>query len=180
MRLIRITKHPHDADIVLLATPPEMNTDMGRFEPARYAPELRAYLIHRDTVEALRKFAKHVNAHVIDERRTEGARTLLHECGNCAQPGSTSRPPQFCPSCGEPWRPVTFEEQLPDAVHGTCSRCSNRQSGRFPRCSRCGGEMTYEPRGKRVVLPRPKLADPMPLSEALQETLDHLGSQESA
>lgn len=178
MRIIRITRHPHDPDIVMLNTPPDMSQEMGRFQPARYAPELRAYLTHRDTIDALHRFAKHADAHVVDERRAEGAQTLAHECRHCQQPGSTTRPPAFCPACGEPWEPVTFEEQSPGAVHGTCSRCGERQSGRFPRCSRCGGQMTYEPRGKPLVLPRTKLEDPMPLSQALEETVEAMSAKD--
>jgi hypothetical protein len=171
MRLIRITRHPHDQSIAVLATPPDLATDMGRFEAARYAPDLRAYMIHVDTVPALRKFAKHLGVHVIDERRDNGPRTLPHECGDCGQPGSVERPPRCCPDCGADWRPVTYEDAAPTLTEGTCGRCGHRQGGRFPRCSHCGGHMAYPERGPRVeIAPRAKLPDPIPLAEAIAET----------
>jgi len=170
MKLIRIEKHPTDPDVVILRTPPDMASDMGRFEAARYDPDRKAYLIHSDTIPSLYRFARHFGAHVTDDRTGLGERTLAHECGHCGQPGSVANSPKHCPACGEPWMPVTHHDVNPPTDLTRCDACGRNQRGRFPRCAHCGAELTHSRPGRVVRLPRVKLADPLPLSQTLQET----------
>lgn len=181
MRIIRLSTHPTDPDIVVLNTPPDLAQQMGRFEPARYDPDRRAYLAHRDTLDALASFARTVNAHVVDERRKPAGTNPIHECGECGQPGSAAHPPRYCPACGSDWRPVTIEDIQPTVAYGTCRGCGRQQIRRFPHCTHCGGAMAYATPEKRVIA-RPKRANPIPLGEALAETMAELeaNQQESA
>jgi hypothetical protein len=179
-KLIRLGSHPKDAEVVVLRTPPDMSKQMGGFGPARFNQDLGAYLIHESNLEALRSWVRYLgDIHVIDERRGDGTRNLPHECAGCGQPGSIERAPKFCPSCGADWRPITYEDASPTLTQGTCSACGHRQAGRFPRCSGCGGQMTYPEAGPRVEVARTKLADPMPLGEAIAETTEVLQPEES-
>lgn len=178
MRIIRINRHPRDTDIIMLATPPDLAEQMGRFEPARYSRDDRAYLIHRNDLDPFKRYAKHIGAHVIDERRPTGPKRDAHECGNCGQPGSTERAPRYCPSCGQDWQPVTYEDVSPTVSRGTCVACGHMQGARFPHCSRCGGQMSYPEAPTRLVIPRAKLEDPMPLGDVLAETVDQLAPTE--
>lgn len=174
MKLIRIEKHPTDPDVVILRTPPDMAPDMGRFEAARYDADRRAYLTHSDTIPSLYRFAKHVGAHVTDDRTGLGERRLAHQCGHCAQAGSVANPPKFCPDCGEPWMPVTHHDVSPPVALTRCDGCGRMQRGRFPRCAHCGAGLNHAPGGKVVHLPRVKLADPVPLSVAIDETFPEI------
>lgn len=173
----RITKHPEDQACVLLHTPPNYNDRFGGFGPARYTPEHRAYVIHHTHIDALYRWAKRIDLHVIDERRAGkgGIVTRPVECAACTQPGSKSNPPAMCPSCGVPWRPVPPPERHDPLVRTACPACSHKQPGKFPYCARCGAEMAYPDKPvKRPPLPRPErkrehLDDPLPLSQVIAE-----------
>lgn len=146
--IIRVTRHPSDPDVVLVHTPPGLANELGRFEPARYAAEHRAYVMHGDHMAALYRFARTITCHVVDERVTRGSGpgTPPRECAGCGQPGSMGKPPKVCPACGVGWVPTPPPVTAVRAPMTECRACGHRQTGRFPFCSACGGQMVYAPR----------------------------------
>lgn len=173
----RIVRHPSDRDVVLLHTPHGLSNDMGRFAPARYSQEHRAYVLHNEHIPALYRFARTISLHVVDERRaTAGYRTQPVECASCQQPGSLGKPPKVCPSCGETWVPVPPPIKEEAKGRTECGKCRHRQDGRFPFCSSCGARMTYRPAAAApaLVVPldeRRKLRDPEPLARTLERVV---------
>lgn len=177
--LIRLTRHPSDAEIVLAQTPPDWNAVMGRFAPARYAPDLRAYLIHRERIPAFARFVGIEGARLVDERTAppSGPPTAKRsgpECANCGQAGSSTNPPKMCPSCGQPWVEIYFHERIAEARRVECPRCGARNRGHFPFCAGCGGALTVPTavRPPAVVVPvTDRGGDPKPLAAVVAETM---------
>lgn len=167
----RIVRHPSDRDVVLLHVPIRMNNELGRFEPARFSEQHRAFVLHNEHIPALYRFARTISLHVVDERRAvAGYRTQPMECSNCHQPGSLGRPPKVCPSCGQTWVPVPPPIKEEARGRTECEKCRHRQDGRFPFCSSCGARMTYKAAAPAPVIElesRRKLREP----EALAVTL---------
>jgi hypothetical protein len=173
VNVLRLTRHETDHELVILHTPPQLADAVGRFEPARYDPARRAYLLHQARVPDLYRWARHAEAHITDERAAFSASkpyTPGPECAHCAQPGSAAKPPKYCPACGETWTPIVYRDTAPSVVRGECTRCRTRQVGRFPRCAHCGGDMAYPKPQRHVELPRTRLPDPLPLADVIAET----------
>lgn len=172
--LARITKHPTDRDVVLVHMPYELRNEMGRFLPARYSSEHKAYIMHGEHIAAFYRFARTISLHVTDERRvTAGYRTMPVECESCGQGGSLRRPPKMCPACGQPWTPSNPPVKEEALGRHECPSCRHRQRGRFPFCAECGGRMDYtRDTGDARVVPldqsRPRLRDPIPLGAQLE------------
>lgn len=177
--IIRLTRHPNDPLVLLAHTPPEWSTAMGRFAPARWAAEHRAYLVHRELAHAFANFVRIEGGRVVDESRAtpagptvSGSRVAGPECANCGQPGSTSSRLKVCPACGQPWVPVIHQSAAIGAARTPCPSCGHKQAGRFPHCGRCGTAMVYpEPRSRPPVVPatRQRLDDPQPLAAVISE-----------
>lgn len=170
-----ISSHPSDENILMLRTPHDHAAEMGRFEPARYDSTSRAYLVHVDHLEPLRRFAKRIGMYLVDQRaQAEGERTLMPECRNCGQPAKLGHEPIRCPDCGEVWS-SRFMDGL-DNRRGLTQTCpiGHTQLGAFPYCGTCGARIPPpEKTGPPVVL-RQQLADPKPLAEVVVETVDLL------
>ena len=172
MNIIRVTKHATDDDIVLLFVPFNLNQQIARFEPARFAPDLRAYLIHREVIPAFYKWARFVGAHVVDDRPVRGEARPGHECAHCQQGGSVNSPPKVCPSCGKPWTPVTHRDTAPIIPTTECGHCHHKQTGRFTYCAQCGHPMEYPDRPVRKLVARNERAhldDPMLVGDVVRE-----------
>ena len=168
--IARITRHPVDRDVVLLVPPPDMFNEFGRFGPARYSQEHRAFLLHHEHIPALYRFARTISLHVVDERvkSAPGNRTLPVECSFCQQPGSMGKPPKTCPACGEPWVPTPPPVKEEAKGRHECGKCRHRQGGRFPYCASCGEPMRYpKPSPRPVVEARPRLREPVSLESEL-------------
>lgn len=180
------TLHAHstDPDALVLKTPIEIASEMGRFAPARYDRETRGYLLHVDHLDALRRFAKTIGLHIIDQRQAPpGDKPLMPECGNCGQPAALTRQPDHCPTCGRRWKPVFIRgTETRDPLTKACVRCGHTQGRRWAYCIRCGQSMPDDPPEWNVVhhvdLPRPKLDEPMPFSECIEETLDVIDNRD--
>lgn len=177
-QLIRLTSHGSDREVVLLHTPPDLAEQMGTFEPARWSPDLRAYLLHHEQIKALFRFARFHDLHVVDERRRDDSapRPLPVECASCGQPGRLTHPPTRCPSCGEPWRPVSPPgySSIHHRTTRPCPSCHEPQSGRFPYCASCGGRMPSTPTANQhKAFRRPEarehLGEPVPLADLVEE-----------
>lgn len=169
--IARVTRHPVDRDIVLLHPPPDMFNEFGRFGPARYSQDHKAFLLHNEHIPALYRFARTISLHVVDERvkSSPGSRTQPVECSFCQQPGSMGRPPKSCPACGEPWVPTPPPVSEESKGRYECASCHHRQGGRFPFCASCGAKMTYHrPEPRQAVEPRRRLKDPEPLSASVE------------
>lgn len=176
--LIRLMRHPSDAEIVLAQTPPDWNSVMGRFAPARYAPDLRAYLIHRERVPAFARFVGIEGGRLVDERVAAPsgpptAKPSGPECANCGQPGSFEHPPKMCPSCGQPWTVVYIHERAAAARRVDCPRCGAKNRGHFPFCAGCGGALSVPAavRAPAVVPVVGRGGDPKALAEVVAETM---------
>lgn len=178
--LAYLTSHTHDPNTLVLHTPPGLATDMGRFEPARYDAELRAYLVHTDHHDALHRFATSIGLHITDNRiRPPTApgppRPRMPECTHCAQPARHDTHPNRCPNCGQPWQPTYPPDH--HAGHGVtqdCPACGRTQHGRFAHCGRCGAAIPDEPPTRRRTAPRPTLPDPLPLAQTIDDLAEHL------
>lgn len=176
MQTARIEKHPYDESVFLLRPPPSFAREMGRAEFARWSREQNAYVIHKEHEDALRQFASHTDLHLVDDRgRNSGVRTRPHECRHCSQPGSMMNPPRRCPSCGEPWDPITPDDIEDNDMRRrtACPGCGYKNLGRFPFCSACGTRMEHPS------FLRPEhsttTTEPVPFNEALRDyarTLD--------
>lgn len=118
--IIRLHKHKRHDEIVMLSTPHELASMMGRFEAARFDSESKCYLLEAEHVEAFTRFAQiHGGHQVLDERpRRTGIEQSgpLPECSNCGRPVSrkTSLVLGQCPACGAPWTPMIFREVRED------------------------------------------------------------------
>jgi hypothetical protein len=171
----RITRHPTDRDVVLLHTPPDARDRLGKFGPARYSPEHHAYVLHHTHIDALYRFAKATDMHVVDERNSSkrGPGVPPTECRVCGQAGSKPNPPRMCPACGNPWRPIGPPVREDPINRTPCPSCGHKQPGRFAFCSRCGTPMDYPQRTVRPALPRPEkrvhLDDPLPLGDVARD-----------
>lgn len=168
-----INAHPTDPDIIVLRTPPDMASEMGRFAPARYDPQTRAYILLAEHVDALRKFATRSGIHIVDQRQAPpGPRTQMPECTNCGQPAKLNAQPDWCPACGERWKPMFAEGHNGSGVRLECRACGHRQTTAFRWCGKCGAAMPEPPKGgKPLTLDRPKLTAPKPLAQTIVETL---------
>lgn len=170
--------HPSDPDILVLKTPHELASEMGRAAFARYDADMRAYLLHIDHLDALRKFAKMVNLYLIDQRQAPpGEQTRAPECKHCGQPAALMSQPNRCPACGKPWDPVFVGSDNPlSPLKKACVRCDHRQLRSFAYCSQCGEVMPPDEDVlvRRLPIPRTNLADPMPLSDAVREVVPDL------
>jgi hypothetical protein len=174
--LVRIKRHPTDRDVFLAHVSPDDAVTMGRFAPARFAHEHKAFLIHADLLGQFATFARVHHWKVVDERK--GPQTQTHaipqaapECANCGQPARSTTQPKTCPACGQSWVPVVYRATVPGANRTPCPKCSNKQTGRFKFCGRCGERMVY-PEPSEVpdfIRPRVKLSDPQPLGDAVSD-----------
>ena len=133
MRIIRLRTHPTDPDITEAHTDPGSRHTMGRFEPARYNPDRRCYLIHADDLDNFKLWTRHNQLHLVDERyitATPGRRQPLPppECGHCATPirgRDLMLGPQLtpCPACDEPlfliqWDPARDRHRQHEDCNG--------------------------------------------------------------
>lgn len=144
--IIRLTRHSFDEQIAVMHTPPELNAHIAKLPDARWSPVDRAYIIEITALPGLHAFAAHIGARIVDERTqpTAGVRTLPHECMYCAQPGSISNPPKFCPDCGATWTPVTPPISADPVRRHCCTACGHWQTGRFTHCTECSAVMQYK------------------------------------
>jgi hypothetical protein len=196
--IVRLEKHPTDKALCVAKTHPDMREVMGHFQPARYSPDHRGYLIE-DRPQLLTDFgrllARHGH-HLADERsKPMNPETVsvvlaqpLPECVHCGLPRKRTRvvggqpvpldPPPRCPSCSRPWvdaRPPANEQR--EALTRTCPACHSREYGRFPHCSRCGAFMAQT---LRLVEPIPvdtpsaqrSEAEPVLVGELVEAVLD--------
>lgn len=172
--IVRILKHPVDRDCVLLDCAPDLNQTVTKFGPARVSKDDRAYVLHHSHIDALYRFARLNDLHVVDDRRTSnhhtGFRIPPAECRSCGQAGSRMEPPAVCPSCGQTWDAIAPPVRDDPITKTPCTRCGHKQPGRFPYCSKCGAQMAYAEQPRRDPLPRTKLADPVPIAATLVET----------
>lgn len=176
-----IHAHPTDPNILVLKTPPDHANEMGRFEPARYDHGMRAYLLHIDHLEPLRKFAKRQGMYLVDQRTAPpGKKTLMPECRSCSQPASLGAQPLRCPACGEVWRPVFHDgRDTHESTTKTCVRCDHTQGRHWRYCGKCGATMPPDPpkddkHHELNLPPRKRLEDPAPLAAVMPETRDVL------
>jgi hypothetical protein len=102
--------------VVRLHTDPADSQTMGRFGPARWSPEARAYLLTLDVLPEFERFAGVHGLVIVDERTraadappaTGSFRGPLPECRECGQPARRADAPYLrtCPACQSPWVPV--------------------------------------------------------------------------
>lgn len=87
----------------------------------------------------------------------------------CDAPYPASRVPDYCGACGQPARPVVFEDVEP--ITGVrCESCSRVVQGGAKFCPRCGAVMPPLHHGARpVVRDQARLEDPMPLGDVMAE-----------
>jgi len=173
----RLTRHPRDETSALLNIGPAHAKTMGLFAPARWASDLKAYLVNDENVDSLIRFLALQGVHVTDDRSRGGGDALgpLPECANCGQPAKRDREPEHCPDCGKPWQSVVFTQTRgfdwrPDPR--TCTVCLTEQRGTFRFCQQCGAVM---PDPVHVVKPTPErehLDDPQPIGEAVEEWVE--------
>ena len=177
--VIVIRPHPDRTDLVLLDTPPELATTMGRFQPARYAGlDHGAYVLPADQLDAFATFTRANRLATIDDRNRPsvaskgvGAPNPLPECSTCGQPAKRSARLAYCPSCGDDWTPSTHRETLRDLASVTCPSCATTQRIGFPLCHACGTPLPNDPFPVETVATRQRLDDPIPLAQAIDETL---------
>ena len=92
--VVVIRAHPDRPDLVLLDTPPELSSTMGRFQPARYAGlDHGAYVKPADQLGSFATFARANRLATIDDR--------AHPISRTPTPGALNPLPQ-CRSCGQP------------------------------------------------------------------------------
>lgn len=106
--------HKRHERVVTVHTPFELKSMMGGFEPARWDPDGRCYLLEIEHVEAFVRFVRiHGGHQVLDDRPRDGGVALgpLPECSSCGQPASrkVALTLSKCPGCGDWWRPVVFD-----------------------------------------------------------------------
>jgi hypothetical protein len=182
-RLIRIRLHPDDPRLVLLDTPPQLATTMGRFEPARFVGMRNgAYMLPADLLDSLTTFARHHDVLLTDERATSttgsergrvvGPARPLPQCANCAQPTRRDHQPAYCASCGHPWQPIEHQGHAGDRDREHCTTCGATQSPGFGYCQRCGTTMTHTPAPPPMpATPRKRLEDPLPIGAVTDDVL---------
>jgi len=190
----RLTKHPSDPRFALLHIGPTHAQTMGRFAPARWAPDLKAFWVKDDQVDALVRFLGIQGITVADDRAMpvqgagrgcrvcgqthEPATGPLPECSNpdCRQPANRYHPPTHCPACGQPWEAVIYAEGKshdwrPDPR--TCPNCGTKNLLAFAYCHTCGAELpALRPSAARPAESRPHLDNPQPIGEAITEWVE--------
>jgi hypothetical protein len=67
--LIRLRPHPADAQLVDVLAGPECAQLMGRYQPARYEPARRCYVVHAEDMDTFMVFARINGLHVINQPR---------------------------------------------------------------------------------------------------------------
>ena len=181
--VVVIRSHPDRIDLVLLDTPPELASTMGRFQPARYAGlDHGAYVMPTDALPAFATFTRANRLATIDDRsrptiagpKGPGTPNPLPECSTCGQPAKRSAGLRYCPTCGDDWHPVTYREQQRDLASVTCPTCSTRQRIGFALCHQCGSPLPNEETERDhgpIIATRQPLADPQPLAATIDETL---------
>lgn len=181
--LARLRSHPADEQAVVIDIPSDLNPAMAKFQPAILAPELRGYVVLTEHLAAFERFARGAGLHVIDERyHGEGQRTHMPECASCGQPARLTGQPDCCPACGHRWRAAYVKPPEQGETTRDCIACGKRQPGAFAYCAGCGAPMPPDdkPPPRFVTLPRKVLVDPVPLSEAIEETKPLLDPKEPA
>jgi hypothetical protein len=121
MQLATLRLHPTDPNLVILAVPADLNSTIGRFEPARLSTQHKGYLVHNDHLDALGRFLALQNVAVADERALASQPTTT--------PAAWTRRPNMvlkCFACGYTQR---------DGPYGTCQA---EECGNCNTCHNCG------------------------------------------
>lgn len=178
VHVVILRAHHDRPDLVLLDTPPELATVMGRFQPARYVGLPHgAYALPVDKLDAFATFTRANHVATIDDRGRQGTTVQpgqaipLPECSTCGQPAKRDRPLRYCPRCGAIWHPVAYVETLRELTTTTCPACSTTQRLGFPICQHCGTTLPREQPSRHTVAVRQPLDDPLPLAVTIDETL---------
>lgn len=184
----RLTDHPRDGAFALLHIGPAHAATMGRFAPARWSADLKAFILHIDQADAIVRYLAIHDVAVADDRGrpddSDRPHGPLPECAICQQPARRDHEPERCPNCGEPWTSVVFTETKgfdwrPDPR--ICSSCGTENRLAFPRCHSCGAELpALRPTALRPPAARPHLDDPQPIGEAIAEWIDGQQPDEEA
>lgn len=180
--IIKITSHPTNPDLLILHTPPDLATQMGHFQEARYDPDTHTYLLHSDAYPGLEALANYIDATLHDQRTNSitGQITTPQECRHCAQPARANHPPTYCPSCGNLWDPVgpPLTGDRYAITRTPCPSCGHHQTGRLPHCSHCGQPMTTPPTTNppATTKERDHLDDPLPLRTTLEDITERLAT----
>jgi len=174
MRTARLLTHPSDPAVALLDAGPALGALMGRFEAARRTDQAGRpmWLIPADQLGQLGRFLKIHDTHLVDERQapSAGPNQPLPECATCGQPAHRTKPPAYCPACGDAWQPLFVTDSTYDwRRQASCPACRVSQPDGFPRCGACGAHMPPPRPLARPSADRPNLPDPVPFSETIDE-----------
>lgn len=172
--MIRITQHPKDHTFLLLKVPQDLNVRMGSYGPAQLAPDLHGYVMAADQIGSFQAWARYQGIQVLNEVRDKAEPTKPIECGNrdavtgepCCAPYPVGRLPKFCGACGQPAKPVIYEDDEP-MIGARCATCGRLNHGGPAYCVACG-ERLPDRHLRASAIPRVK-ADPVPLSQAIGE-----------
>lgn len=184
--IVRITSHPKLPRMTLVHTPPDLAHDvMGPYQPARWSPAHRAYLLGEESLEQFERHLARHGVHLVDERRGAGEPEKftgpLPECSACGQPASRQAALALtrCPACGAAWRPVVADTPATGGgwtPHVECATCGRRQRDGWRFCGGCGAEMPPATgRGPRPAhVERPQLAEPALFGDVAAEVVGEL------
>lgn len=180
VRVIRVRLHDEQPGLLLLDTPPAMASTMGAFPAARFVGHRRgAYALPAGLIDDLAIFAKHHDVLLVDDRHTAGdgpGRVVgparpLPECSRCGQPARRDKPPTYCPSCGDTWRPIEHDGYRDERDVDRCDRCNTTQSVGFRYCGSCGYPIEHVERPRPTIVKREHLQEPLPIGAVADEVL---------
>ena len=106
--IVTIHKGP-TPELVVVRTPPDLATEMGRFGPARYDRDARVYLVQAHQLEAFSRFLTRSGHQLVDQREAAAAPSPgpglpLPECSACGTPYKRrdAEGLRVCIACGVP------------------------------------------------------------------------------